>query len=262
MIFKALRAFSLISPPALGEGLRRFLLNSRHDSSVNIELLAQVNPQLVILRVGDCTVNARESGRPQQVIDAIEAMGFPLIVLYAPNNAQLATIKQEITTIGAIFNKAQKAAELADYLASFEQRIRAKTAAIPDEEKTRVLYIGLNPDARKKGAAGNVFGIDTPESYIIEEIVNAKNAFTNKGHGISMSAEQIYALDPDVIMLPTQRGYHPARELFDAPYFAILSELRAIKERRGYAMPYSSKNCARRIEYPLDMLIIAKSAYP
>lgn len=238
------------------------VLNSRHDSSVNIELLAQVNPQLVILRVGDCTVNARESGRPQQVIDAIEAMGFPLVVLYAPDNAQLATIKQEITTIGAIFNKTQKAAELADYLASFEQRIRAKTAAIPDKEKTRVLYIGLNPDARKKGAAGNVFGVDTPESYIIEEIVNAKNAFTNKGHGISMSAEQIYALDPDVIILPTQRGYHPARELYDAHYFTILNELRAIKERRVFAMPYSSKNCARRIEYPLDMLIIAKSAYP
>ncbi|QNH67520.1 hypothetical protein H7F13_04145 [Proteus vulgaris] len=35
MIFKALRAFRLISPPALGEGLRRFSLNgtgTEHES--------------------------------------------------------------------------------------------------------------------------------------------------------------------------------------------------------------------------------------
>ena len=27
-------------------------------------------------------------------------------------------------------------------------------------------------------------------------------------------------------------------------------------------MPWSPMNCARRVEYPLDMLIVAKAAYP
>ena len=77
-----------------------------------------------------------------------------------------------------------------------------------------------------------------------------------------MSAEQIYALDPDVILLPTSNGYHPPRELMEAPYFANLRELRAVREKRVYAMPWSPMNCSRRVEYPLDMLIVAKAAYP
>ncbi|WP_335582343.1 hypothetical protein [Campylobacter sputorum] len=77
-----------------------------------------------------------------------------------------------------------------------------------------------------------------------------------------LSAEQIYALDPDVIVLPTSNGYHPPRELYESPAFEILNELRAIKEKRVYAMPWSPMNCTRRVEYPIDMLIIAKAAYP
>ena len=77
-----------------------------------------------------------------------------------------------------------------------------------------------------------------------------------------LSAEQIYALDPDVIVLPTSNGYHPPRELYESKAFEIMHELRAIKEKRVFAMPWSPMNCARRVEYPLDMLIIAKAAYP
>ena len=125
-----------------------------------------------------------------------------------------------------------------------------------------MLYLGLNPNVRKKGAAGSVSGVNTPESYIIEGIANAKNAFTGKGSGVIMSAEQLYSLNPDVIVLPTSNGYHPPRELYESPDFQILQELKAVKNKRVYAMPWSPMNCARRVEYPIDMLIIAKAAYP
>ena len=107
-----------------------------------------------------------------------------------------------------------------------------------------------------------MWGIDTPESYIIESIANGKNAFRENGTGKIVNVEQIYALDPDVIILPTSNGFHPPRELIEGPDFALLSELRAIKSRRVQAMPWTPMNCGRRLEYPLDMLIIAKSAYP
>ena len=89
-----------------------------------------------------------------------------------------------------------------------------------------------------------------------------KNAFTGKGSGVIMSAEQLYSLNPDVIVLPTSNGYHPPRELYESPDFQILQELKAVKNKRVYAMPWSPMNCARRVEYPIDMLIIAKAAYP
>jgi iron complex transport system substrate-binding protein len=161
-----------------------------------------------------------------------------------------------------VFGQREKAVALADYLASAKTLIRERTADIPAQDKTRLLYLGLNPDIRRQGGAGSVWGVNTPESYIIENIANAKNAFPGQGSGITVSAEHIYALAPDAIVLPTANGYHPPRELYEAPYYTNLSELRCVKEKRVYAMPWTPMNCARRVEYPLDMLIIAKAAYP
>ena len=198
-------------------------------------------------------------------METIEALGLPLVVLYAPTwfkSSDLSSMKEEGRVIGAMFGMEEKAAALMDHLADTERLIRERTKDIPDGEKTRVLYLGLNPNIRKNGGAGTAHGVDTPESYIIENVAGAKNAFRGKGSGVPISAEQIYALDPDVILLPTSNGYHPPRELMEAPYFKNLRELRAVREKKVYAMPWSPMNCARRVEYPLDMLIAAKAAYP
>ncbi len=239
--------------------------NSPQGDILNFETLAKADPELVILRVGDCTVGADNAENILKTINTIEELGLPLAVIYAPGyfrQAGLATVKDEMAVVGDIFDQKDKALALADYLAATEKLIRARTAGLNDQARTRVLYLGLNPDLRKKGAAGAVFGINTPESYIIENVAGARNAFQNQGYGVPLSVEQIYALDPEVIILPTFNGYHPPRELYEAPYFENLSELKAVKNKRVYAMPWSPMNCARRLEYPLDMLIIAKAAFP
>ena len=239
--------------------------NSPQGDILNFEILAKAEPDLVILRVGDCTVGEDEGEKTTQTINTIEALGLPLVVIYAPGyyrKAELSSLKEEMGVIGDIFGQKEKALTLADYLANTEKMIRERTAGIEDADKSKVLYLGLNPDLRKQGSAGAVFGVNTPESYIIENVVNAKNAFGGQGYGVPMSTEQIYALDPDVIVLPTFNGYHPPRELYEAAYFENLAELKAVKNKRVYAMPWSPMNCARRVEYPIDMLIIAKAAYP
>lgn len=125
-----------------------------------------------------------------------------------------------------------------------------------------MLYMGLNPNIRKNGGVASAYGVNTPESFIIENIAGAKNAFRGDGSNVILSTEQLYAIDPDVIVLPTSNGYHPASELLNSADFEKLEELKAIKNKRVYAMPWSPMNCARRVEYPIDILIIAKAAYP
>lgn len=243
----------------------KLCVNSPQGDIINFEALAAAEPEVVVLRVGDCTVGAGNREKIEKTVDTIEALGLPLVVLYSPSyyqTAELGTMRQEAAVIGALFGQEDKAIKLAEKLAETEKMIRERTAGIAEEEKSRVLYMGLNPDVRKKGGAGSVFGTNTPESYIIEQVAGAKNVFTGNGAGVPMSAEQVYALDPDVIVLPTANGYHPPRELYEAPYYANLAELRAVKGKRVYAMPWSPMNCARRVEYPIDMLIIAKAAYP
>lgn len=241
------------------------VVNSPQGNVINFETLAKAEPDLVILRIGDCTVSASNKEGAKKAVAAIEALDLPLVVLHAPScfdGGDMRTIKQEMGIVGEIFGMREKAEKLADKLAAVETMIRERTAAVPEHEKPRLAYFGLNPAIRKAGASGSVWGVDTPESYIIEQVAGAKNAYTGKGSGVPMSVEQVYALDPDVIVLPTSNGYHPPRELYEAPYYATLSELRAVKEKRVYAMPWTPMNCARRLEYPLDMLVIAKAAYP
>ena len=239
-------------------------INSPQGNVIRFEALASAKPDLVILRAGDTTVG-RDKEKLNRTISAIEGMGFPLLVLYSPSwfrSSDLSTMKTEASLIGEVFGEKKKAEQLADFLSSTERMIRERTLSVPDKEKPSILLLGLRPDIRRKGGAGSVHGVDSPESYIIESVVNARNAFRGPGSAVPISVEQIYACDPDLIILPTANGYHPARELYEAPYYIGLKELRAVKEKKVYALPWSPMNASRRVEYPLDMLIIAKAAYP
>ncbi len=238
-------------------------VNSPQGNIINYEELAKANPDLIILRVGDCTLRGGNEENIQKTIKTIENLGLNLAVIFSPSyykKADLSTMKDEIKVIGEIFDESDKALKLYDYLSFTQNLIKERTKDIKD--KKTVLYLGLSPAARKKGGMGLVHGINTPESFIIENIINAKNAFTHNGENVMLNAEQIYALDPDVILLPTMNGYHPASELLDSPDFTVLNELRAVKEKNIYALPWSPMNCSRRVEYPLDMIIMAKAIYP
>lgn len=239
-------------------------VNSPQGNIISYETLALAAPDVVLLRAGDTTVGT-DKEKVQKTADTIEALGLPLLVLYSPTwfrSSDLSGMKTEAGIIGELFGQKEKAEALIDRLAETEDLIRRRTSSVSEEEKVSVLLLGLRPDVRKKGGAGSVHGRDTPESYIVEQIVHARNAFQGNGTGVPMSAEQVYACDPDVIILPTANGYHPPQELCEAPYYENLQELRAVKNGRVYALPWSPMNASRRVEYPLDMLIIAKAAYP
>ena len=239
--------------------------NSPQGDILNFEVLAKAQPDLVIMRVGDCTVGETEAEKLKSTIETIEALGIPLVVLYAPawfKTAEIKTLRDEIGVIGDVFGQREKALALYDYLHEVEELVAARTAGVAEADRVPVAYLGLNPDLRKSGALAAAFGVDTPENYIIEGLARARNAFRGDGHGVPLNLEKIYALDPDVVILPTYNGYHPPREIYEAPYFADLADLRAVRERRVFALPWTPMNCARRLEYPLDVLITAKAAYP
>ena len=121
--------------------------------------------------------------------------------------------------------------------------------------------MGLNPDVRKEGGVGNASGKNDIQSYFVEEVVHAKNAFDSDQNAL-INTEQILALDPAVIILPTSNGYHPPRELYETAYFENIQTLSAIQNKRVGALPWSPCNCDKRLEYPIDVYVIAKMVYP
>ncbi len=242
-------------------------VNSPQGNVINYEALAFAKPDVVIMRVGDCTIRQDTMEATKKSIETIEALDIPLVVLYTPafdTKYDPSSMKTEAMTIASIFGEKEvvKAEKLMDYVGSIEKMIAERVQNIPENEKKKVLYFGLNPLVREQGGVGNVHGIDTPPSFMIEKLINAKNAFRNVGTNIPMSVEQVYALNPDIILLPTMNGYHPAEELYSAPYYSLLKDMRAVKERKAYALPWTPMNCAPRLEYPLELLVMAKAIYP
>jgi len=248
--------------------LKELPLIAASNLALNYETLASLRPDVVILRAGSCTFGGLEDENTQKTIRTMDAIGIPLIVLKGPpcyDQPTLSFITEEIQLVGKLFHKEEETRQLASFLEEQALEIQERTKNIPEEEKKRMLLLGLSPRIRASGGAGNTKGNDTIESFFIESFANAENVYEGIGGRagyVVLSAEQIYALDPDIVLLPTSSGYHPASELYLAPYFKNLQALRAVKEREVYALPWTPCNCAKRLEYPIEMMIMAKAANP
>jgi iron complex transport system substrate-binding protein len=234
-------------------------------AGVNYETLVALDPDVVFIREGAYAFTAGSDEKIDKTISTIESLGIPLVVLVGPPYQEqpgVDHICEEIRLVGEVFSRQEDADELASYLEEQIADIRSRTKDVPENEKPLVMQLGLSPRARNGGGAGMAWGRDTIESYFIEEIANAKDAYEGTGSFVIISAEQILSLDPDVIVLPTAQGYHPASELYTAPYYQNLQELSAVKNHRVYALPWTPANWAKRLEYPIEAMVIAKAAYP
>jgi len=234
-------------------------------TGINYEKLASLEPDLVIIRAGAYAFRAGNEEMLEKSIQTIQSLGIPVVVLYGPtyqNKADVSNIGAEIKLVGEIFGEEESANELASYIDGVIGDIKARTSGVADSDKPQVMEFGLSSTARGQGGAGMAWGLDTIETYFIEDIANAKTPFSGTGAFVVISAEQILALDPDVLILPTSQGYHPAEEIYTAPYYQNLQELTAVKNHRVYALPFTPYNWAKRLEYPIEAMIIAKAAYP
>lgn len=234
-------------------------------TAMNYETLTSLDPDVIFLRAGACSYQAGNDENLQKTIQTVDSLGIPLVILLGPpyqDEPSVDQISEEIRLVGEVFSRQKDADTLARYLDRQIAMIRERTRDIPDDEKPTVMQLGLSPRARQGGGAAMAWGGDTIESYFIEDIVNAKNAYKGSGAFVVISTEQILTIDPDVIVLPTAQGYHPTSELYTAPYYKNLQELTAVKNQRVYALPWTPMNWAKRLEYPIEAMIIAKAAYP
>jgi iron complex transport system substrate-binding protein len=248
----------------LNPGFRDLPLVAKFGTGVQYERVAALKPDLIILRTGSCTLSGSRDVL-EKSIGLLDSLGIPMVVLHGPNTfdqPRITTISKEIRLLGKVFGKENEADDLADYLESCVNQIRMRTESIPASQRKRLLLLGLSPKARSQGGAAHVKGQDTIQTFFITDYVNASNAYEGRGAWNILNTEQILALDPDAIILVTAWGYQPPEELYHSPHYAGLSHMRAIKERRVAALPWTPCNCEKRLEYPVDVMVMAKTAYP
>ncbi|BBO89544.1 ABC transporter substrate-binding protein [Desulfosarcina ovata] len=234
------------------------------NSAPNYEKIASLNPDLAIIRVGSCW-HWRDDDQVAKSIRMIESLGIPVVVLKSPNTydaPDLATLYNEIEILGQLFDREEKASTLVRYLRAQVDTVSRRTGSIPEARRTRVLLLGLSPKSREAGGAGMAVGRGTTDTFLLEHIVRGVNAFQESGNFKVLGTEQILALAPDAILLPTAWGYHPPQELVEAPYYADLRQMTAVKNHRVAALSFTPCNCDKRLKYPIDIMVMAKTAYP
>ncbi len=239
-------------------------LVSRYGAGINYEKIADLNPDLILIRTGSCSLSAAEDIL-EKSISLLESLNIPLVVLKGPNTfdqPDIVTISNEIKLLGQVFQKQEKAEKLANYLESCVDMVRERTADIKPLNRKKLLLLGLSPKARSQGGAGHVKGIDTIQTYFLKNFVHAENAYDSRGAWNILNTEKLLSLDPDVIVLVTSWGYHPPSELYEAPYYQDLKDMRAVRNKAVCALPWTPCNCEKRLEYPIDVMVMAKAAYP
>lgn len=237
-----------------------------YGTAMNYETLAAAEPDVVIIRLGSSAFLSCEDESAKKSIERIEALGIPVVVLYSPNcyeNSDPTEISEEIKIIGRVFGEEEKTEAITEDIESMKDMIQERTSQVGEDEKKDVFVFGLSGVHRSGTSAGIAWGLGTTESYMIENLINANNAFrSDTGSFQVVSTEQILSMDPDVIILGTASGYHPPGELYNATYYKNLRELRAVKNHNVSSLPYAPRNAAKRLEYPLDLMVTAKATYP
>lgn len=236
------------------------------DGQINFESLAAAKPDVLIIHSGCCSVKWKgDETKMHQTLDKLKGLGIPTVVVNGPNYSgkpSIEDMKKGIEVVGDVFGKKDEAAALGSILEEELNGIAARTKDITEEKRAKVLLFGMSPTIRKEGGAGSAFGQKDVHFYLLEKFANAKSVFAKEVGSVPLNAEQVMALDPEVFILPTSNGYHPPRELMDTKEFANLENMRAIRNGRVASLPWSPCNCDQRLEMPLVVMVMAKTAYP
>ena len=224
-------------------------------SGVNYEQLVGLNPDVVFLEAWVASEENRSMH--QDVIDRIEGLGLPVVVLISPSNfddPSIETAWEHIAITGEVFGMQQEAADLIARLNDGLSLITERTADIPESERTNVAYFST---------INYVMGERSIQDYLLTEIVGANNV-AGAGTFITISEEQMLALDPDAIVVAGHEGYLDTSVIYEGRSAGLnwgaLQEMRAIQEERLVALGYDEWRAT--IETPIALLKIAAVVYP
>lgn len=222
----------------------------------NYESIAAFNPDVVIIRADADTLESRN--RYEKQLDKLEKLNIAVIVLLHPSSFKepnVDTMWQEIRILGEVFDKEQDADELIDYLDSKIKLVNERTKDIPEYDKPEVLLFGT---------PNWVLGKQIIQSYFLEDVVHANNV-VGEGTWSIISAEQILALNPDVIVVMAHDGYVSLEEVYageDTGFnWKLVQEAKAIKEHRVCSLGDPEWR-AESLEGIIGTLRMAKTIYP
>ncbi|MDR1206758.1 MAG: ABC transporter substrate-binding protein [Peptococcaceae bacterium] len=188
-------------------------------STLNLEALLDAAPQVVI-DLGD-----KKDGIDKDMDMVQKQTGIPTLFI----EADLAHMAEAYRTLGGLLaGKTGKAEQLAAYIEDTLAAAAANSAKISEEDRLSVMYTsgatGLNTNASGSVQSQVIPLVGAVNAVVVEDI-------RNSGGGNTISMEQLYLFDPDVILFATGSVYS------DVGSDPVWLELSAVREGRYYEIP-------------------------
>ena len=158
---------------------------------VNLERLVALDPDVVVTWV---STSADREANP--LMRQIEARGIPTVGVRC---GSVEGICRMVTLLGEIFDRTAAAARIVRAMEKVIESVAARTAAVPAEERPKVIWLWMEP-TRLTGGAGL--------SEEIIEIAGGRNPAAGFGRPyVSVSMERIIGYDPDAVLIWRSAGY-------------------------------------------------------
>ena len=216
-------------------------------ANLNMESLIAADPQ-VIIDIGD-----KKAGHAKDMRKIQKQTGIPTIFI----EADIDDFPNAYRTLGQILGKEKKGEELASYVEDVLALAEENKAKLTEEDVVSVMYgtgsTGLNTNAKGSVQADVLDMIGVENAIVTEEV-------TNQGGGTLVGMEEVYKVDPDVILLNT-----------GGPYDRIVSgdseweELTAVKDGKVYEVPnvpYCWMSSPPSINRVIGILWLGNILYP
>jgi iron complex transport system substrate-binding protein len=180
-------------------------------TSVNLEELLKEEPDIVISKVG-------YAEKSQSMRD----VGLHVFEIY-PENPQ--DLIKSLSLLGILLHKEDKAEEFSTFFEETLSRIQELTQTIPQTNKKRVYIMGSSPL--------DTAGSDYYQHYMVEAAGGVNVASDLSGGWNSVSLEEIYSWNPDVIIMMPYTSANP-EELFHDPAW---EKVTAVRNNQIYRLP-------------------------
>lgn len=186
-------------------------------ANLNMESLIDARPQIII-DLGDAKDTIADD------MDRIQKQtGIPTVFIEADLDDMAAAYRM----LGDILNRAGTAEPLAQFIEKSVAMAQENYAKIPESQRLSVLF-GTGSTGLACNAAGSV------QADVID-LVGAVNAIipqevSNRGGGTTVSLEEVYAVEPDVILLSTGGPYDTLAQ-------GEWAGLRAVQSGKYYEIP-------------------------
>jgi iron complex transport system substrate-binding protein len=219
--------------------------------ALNIEELMKLKPDVVFYS-GGATAEA----------EALRNAGIPAIGVHATKWEFdcIETFDQWVDLLDQVFPGQDRVAGVNAYAQEVLDDIQEKVANIPDEERVRALFLFQYDDTVMITSGKNFFG-----QYWIDCAggINAAEGLSEVGSNATISMEQVYEWNPDIVYITNFTPTQPADIYNNAVRNDDWSSVAAVQNRRVYKMPLGAyRSYTPGVDTPLTLLFMAKTMYP